>query len=72
MEWDDLNRSTRDWMAALGEFVPTVVVENREVKGVTYDQEEGGPGTTYWSSNNLRAIARACIEVANWLDERSA
>ena len=70
MIWFDLSTNARDWMGELGGFGPTVHAGNREVKGCTLGAD-GEPGKTYWSSEDLRKIAAACNEVANWLDKRA-
>lgn len=69
MKWEDLSQLARDAMKELGNFGPTVNVADRLVKGWTCDDE--GVGKTYYSSDDLRQIAAACNEVADWLDKRS-
>lgn len=66
-EDDDLywSSSATRWMTELGNFSPTVNVENRCVKGHLAD------GRTYFDSDELRSIAKACNEVADWLDNRA-
>lgn len=71
MNWDDVSLFARQWMADLGNFSPTVHPEKREVKGWTHDYECGGVQKTYWTSEELRGVARACGEVADWLDKRA-
>jgi len=68
-DWHDLGQETLSVMKDLGEFGPTVHVKNREVKGYTFDDEGGNK--TYYSSDDLRNIAAACIKVADWLDKRA-
>ena len=70
MKWEDVSSLSRHTMRELGEFGPTVNAEDRVVKGVTFD--DGDPCKTYWSSGDLRQIAAACAEVADWLDKRAA
>lgn len=72
MDWSDLNPNTRDWMKILGEFGPTVHAQNAEIKGVMYDADADGMGRVYIASAELRELAKACIEVADWLDKRKA
>jgi hypothetical protein len=70
MKWEDLTESARNTMKELGNFGPTVNIENREVKGYTLDAE-GDAGKTYWSSQDLRLMAQDFVEVADWLDKRA-
>lgn len=65
MKWEDLSIDARQWMRDLGEFGPTVHAAKREVKGYGID------GKTYYTSEDLRGIAAACTEVADWLDRRA-
>lgn len=67
-EWDELSQDTLDVMKDLGEFQPTLDPVKKMVKGYTYDAECGHVIKTYWDSNALRAIAAACVQVADWLD----
>jgi hypothetical protein len=67
-EWDELSQDTLDVMKDLGEFQPTLDPVKKMVKGYTYDAEYGNVIKTYWDSNALRAIAAACVQVADWLD----
>lgn len=69
-QWTDLNPDTLEVMKELGYFTPTSRVEDKLVKGYTYD-ENGEGCKTYLSPENLRDIAYACIEVADFLDERA-
>ena len=72
MEWiNDLSQNARDVMKALGNFGPTVHALNCEVKGYAMDADTGDCGKQYYTSNDLRKIASACDEVANWLDRRA-
>ena len=71
MNWDDLSDEARAVMEELGNLSPTVNVQYKEVKGYTLDSESGEGGKTYWSSDDLRTTARACDEVAAWLDKRA-
>ncbi len=63
--WDQISTLGQDAMKLLGEAGPTVHPQNREVKGYV----EGGKA--YFSSDDLRAIAKGMNEVADWLDERA-
>lgn len=74
MKWDEVSDKARDVMKSLGNFGPTVNAANREVKGSTYDEDCedcGGCVKTYYTSADLREIAAACAEVADWLDKRA-
>lgn len=66
MNWEELNPKTLEWMQELGDFGPTVKEENKEVKGW------GDGGKIYWGAEDLREIAAACLEVADWLEKRAA
>lgn len=69
MFWEQVSEKSREIMKKLGDFSPTVHTQEREVKGYTFDEDGGGK--TYWTSYDLRNIASACIEVADWLDSRA-
>ncbi len=69
MEWEDVSENTRDTMNMLGDFSPTVHAKKRELKGFIHDEDGGSK--TYWDSDDLRQIATACIEAADWLDQRA-
>jgi hypothetical protein len=69
-EWEELSQDILDVMKDLGEFKPTLNPVKAMVKGYTYDAECGHVIKTYWDSNALRAIAAACVQVADWLDNR--
>lgn len=71
-DWNSLPESARYWMKELGNFGPTARAEAKEVKGCMHDPDEGGTVKTYLDSGDLRAIANACREVADWLDRRAA
>jgi len=64
--WKELSTNALETMEGLGNFGPTVRPELREVKGYV----DGGK--CYYSSSDLRDVARGCIEVADWLDKRAA
>jgi hypothetical protein len=69
-DWDSVSQEAREVMKNLGNFGPTVNPARKEVKGYTH--YEDACGKTYWGSRDLRNIAAACTEVANWLDARAA
>lgn len=69
-QWNELTPDTLEIMQDLGNFTPTSRIQDKLVKGYTYD-DNGEGGKTYWSSDHLRDIVNACIEVADFLDERA-
>jgi hypothetical protein len=70
VNWEDVSEKSHEVMKELGSFSPTNSPQNREVKGYTLDPD-GDAGKTYWGSSDLREIAAACVEVADWLDKRA-
>lgn len=70
MKWEALSCQTLGVMRDLGNFSPTFHAINREVKGYKLDSE-GEAGKCYYTSSDLRQIAIACKEVADWLDKRA-
>lgn len=66
----EVSENSRAWMRTLGNFTPTVNSAFREVKGSMLG-EYGDAEKTYFSSSELRELAAACSEVANWLDARA-
>lgn len=65
MDWiTDICKQDRDWLDELGYFGPTVHHENRELKGWI------GGDAYYLTSVDLRQLAVACINAADWLDAR--
>ena len=65
------SKDTQEWMEFIGEFGPTIKPENQELKGRVFDPEEGGTVKTYLGVDELRSIAMACHEAADWLEERA-
>ena len=63
--WSELDKETLGWMTELGNFSPTTNIESKQLKGHTDE------GKTYYDSSDLRQIAKACLDAANWLDERA-
>jgi hypothetical protein len=59
-------------MKFLGNFGPTVNVENRQIKGYMLDPDDGEAGKVYLDSRELIELANACIEMAHWLDARAS
>lgn len=70
MNWDDVSESARAVLRDLGNFGPTVTAAHRMVKGYMSD-DGGGSASVYYTSGDLRLMAQACNEVAEWLDERA-
>jgi len=70
-DWSNTSELARDVMNGLGDFSPTVRAGDCMVKG-HMASEYGEDGRTYWTSDDLRRIAQACNEVADWLDARHA
>jgi len=62
-EWSSLKAAAI--LKELGEFSPTANPMNRELKGYI-------DGKCYYDSRDLRGLAAACIEAADWLDFRAA
>lgn len=70
MNWDkDLSNNAKSMMQFLGRFNPTVNVQHKTVKGYMHDEDGGGK--VYLDSGELRELALACNEVAEWLDKRA-
>lgn len=67
----EVTENSRAWMQTLGHFSPTVNPLYREVKGSMLG-EHGDAEKTYFSSKELRELAAACEEVADWLDARAS
>lgn len=70
MKWAELPKSTRYWMDFLGDFSPTVHEDARELKGGMADKE-GNVERVYLCANDLRQLASACQDAADWLDKRA-
>ena len=70
MEWTEVSEDARDWLKMLGGFGPTVHAKQRELKGCLHS-EYGEDGRTYLDAGDLRNIAAAMIEAADWLDKRA-
>lgn len=68
--WEALSGNALEQMRELGDFSPTTRASDKMVKDCTLDAD-GDPGKTYWDSEDLRKIAAACAEVADWLDKRA-
>lgn len=68
---DERSSLCNTWMKFLGNFGPTVNVDSREIKGYMLDPDDGEGGKVYLDSGELRELANACNEMANWLDARA-
>lgn len=70
MDWDkDISKAARGWMMFLGDFSPLTDPKEKALKGYMHDED--GAGKVYISSSELRELASACIEAADWLDKRA-
>lgn len=70
MEWGEVSGNARNWLDTLGGFTPTVHARNRDLKG-RIACDDGEDGRVYLDSNELREIAAAFVEAADWLDKRA-
>ena len=70
-EWTDLPEDVRGWMDFIGNYAPTVRAASRELKGMAYDTDDGERYGSYLDADEMRAIAAACVVVADWLDARA-
>ena len=70
MEWSEVSYDARMWLDQLGSFGPTVHAGRRELKGCL-PCADGDDGRTYLDSDELRKIAAAFTEAADWLDKRA-
>ena len=61
-EWKSL--SCAEVLRDLGDFGPTVNTANRDLKGYI-------DGKCYYDAGDLRELAAACTEAADWLDKRA-
>ena len=66
----EVSEGSRAWMRTLGNFGPTVNPIYREVTGYMLG-DSAEAEKTYYDSGELRELAAACIEVADWLDKRA-
>ena len=71
MNWEEFPKDVIGTMTELGHFSPTVDEKTAEVKGYTYDCDEGGVSKTYWNSTDLRRISDHLLIVADWLEARA-
>lgn len=66
-----LSPNALDVLKDLGNYGPTVNKQDREVKGWAYDHDLDYVVKSYYTSDDLREISRACLEIADWLDTRA-
>ncbi len=72
MDWNkDISDNAKEWMEELGNFSPTVNVHESLVKGYMLDFETGDAGNVYFDPSDLKGLAAACLEVADWLENRA-
>lgn len=64
-EWSE---NAARWMKTLGGFRPAT--HSAYIEGDAYDYKKGEAYTIYWNASHLRAIAAACLEVAESLEEK--
>jgi len=67
-EWNDLSKNTLEQMVFLGSFSPTFRPDEGLIKG--YMADEDGTGKCYLDAADLKRLAEACLEVAEWLEKR--
>ncbi len=67
--WLELPKSVHDTMTLMGDFGPTSVAKNKEVKGVIHDINGGWK--MYLTAHELRCMADDLHLAAAWLDERA-
>jgi hypothetical protein len=65
----ELTEREQDTLEFLGNFHPTVTVQDRMVKG--YMSDSDGGGKVYLDPTDLRAMAEDLASVAEWLDQRA-
>jgi len=65
----ELTQREQETLQFLGNFGPTVIAQERMIKGWMDDGE--GVGKVYLRSQDLRAMAQDLASIAQWLDERS-
>lgn len=70
MEWAEVSNVSREWLRTMGNFSPTANERLRELKGYLHC-DDVGDGRTYLTADELRLIAVAFTEAADWLDKRS-
>ena len=65
----ELTEREQNTLEFLGNFGPTVTVQDCTVKG--YMADDDGIGKVYLNSRDLRAMAEDLASVAEWLDQRA-
>jgi len=66
----ELSSNAIFWLEFLGNFQPTANVQHKSIKGWMIDRDAVGVESVYLDSENLRTIANALNETANWLEDR--
>ena len=66
----EFSNNAKEWLKFWGDCGPTVRVEDKTLKGYSYDRE--GTASFYVDADELRRMSEACLEVANWLEARAA
>ena len=67
----ELSPRALETLADLGNFIPTVNVQDKLMRGYT-PAADGDMCKTYWSADDMRRIAADLIEAADWLDARAS
>lgn len=67
----ELSPNALETLTDLGNFGPTVHVQDKLMKGYMLDRD-GEVGKTYLSASDMRRIAADLIEAADWLEARAA
>jgi hypothetical protein len=65
----EFSDNAKEWLEFWGDCNPTVRVEDKTLKGYTTDYD--GTSSFYVSAYELREMAAACFEVADWLEARA-
>ena len=70
MDWKTgISSLAHMWMNFLGGFCPTAHEQKRELEGYVHDAD--GCGKVYLDAGELRELASACNQAADWLDKRA-
>jgi hypothetical protein len=64
--------NARTQMRFLGNFPPTSDPSRGQLEGVVLDDDCNGGTKCYLGPKDLRDLASACVEVADWLETRAS
>ncbi len=67
--WPGVSQSAREAAGIIGDLVPTPDPKKRMAEGTT--KEWYGKSVNYYTSEDLRTVARGCMELAQFLDDRA-